>query len=279
MLELPESFTIAKQIDDSLRGKVIAAVEIEQSPHKFAFFTADKEKYAGMLTGETILGGARHGGYAEIITARHIVNFSDGAYPRYYAPGEKPPAKRQFMLKFSDGSHLAVCIQMYGFIGAARIDEPENPYRRVAVEKPDPLGDAFTYGYFKSLYEPDGKKLSLKAFLATEQRIPGLGNGVLQDILFNAKIDPRRDIKTLSDENWRVLYAAVCSALRQMCDLGGRSTERDLFGNPGGYPCRLCKDTLGSPCPVCGTPIEKTAYMGGAVYFCRECQKIDCCNK
>jgi hypothetical protein len=32
------------------------------------------------------------------------------------------------------------------------------------------------------------KKLSLKALLATEQRIPGLGNGVLQDILFKARM-------------------------------------------------------------------------------------------
>lgn|GEM_PF-2077218 len=30
-----------------------------------------------------------------------------------------------------------------------------------------------------------------KAFLATEQRIPGLGNGVLQDILWTARIHPK----------------------------------------------------------------------------------------
>lgn len=273
MLELPESFSIAGQVGEFLKGKVIAAVEIEQSPHKFAFFTDDKDKYADMLAGETIRGGASHGGYAEIVTDQYVVNFSDGAYPRYFAPGEKPPAKRQFMLEFADGSRLAVCIQMYGFIGVARIGAPENQYRRAAVEKPDPLGDGFTYDYFKSLYEPGGKKLSAKAFLATEQRIPGLGNGVLQDILFNAKIDPRRAVNTLSEEDWRALYASVRSTLKEMRDLGGRSTERDLFGKPGGYPCRLCKDTLGSPCPRCGTPIEKAAYLGGAVYFCAECQR------
>ena len=46
------------------------------------------------------------------------------------------------------------------------------------------LSDAFTLDYFKSLIDEATLKLSVKAFLATEQRIPGIGNGVCQDILF-----------------------------------------------------------------------------------------------
>jgi formamidopyrimidine-DNA glycosylase len=42
--------------------------------------------------------------------------------------------------------------------------------------------------------------LSAKAFLATEQRIPGLGNGVAQDILFTAKIHSKRKMSTLSEK-------------------------------------------------------------------------------
>jgi formamidopyrimidine-DNA glycosylase len=42
--------------------------------------------------------------------------------------------------------------------------------------------------------------LSAKAFLATEQRIPGLGNGVLQDILFTAGIHPKRKMAAISEE-------------------------------------------------------------------------------
>lgn len=34
----------------------------------------------------------------------------------------------------------------------------------------------------------------------------------------------------------------------------------------------LDSKTVGRPCPRCGTPIEKAAYLGGAVYYCPQCQ-------
>ena len=37
MLELPESYTISKQIEHALKGKIISCIEIMHTPHKFAF--------------------------------------------------------------------------------------------------------------------------------------------------------------------------------------------------------------------------------------------------
>lgn len=273
MLEYPEAKTIARQIGETLLGKTIADVTLEQTPHKFAFFTADKALYASMLAGETIRGAAQHGGFVEINTERAMLYFSDGAFPRYFSVNEKPPAKHQFLLRFTDGAHLAVSIQMYGFIGVSPFGRCEEKYYRLAADKPDPLGPDFTYEYFRGLYDGSAGKMSAKAFLATEQRIPGLGNGVLQDILWNARIHPRRAMNTLCEDDFRTLYQSVTSTLKEMCKAGGRSTEKDLFGRPGGYVGRLSKNTLASPCPRCGTAIEKEAYLGGAVYFCSDCQR------
>jgi len=50
------------------------------------------------------------------------------------------------------------------------------------------------------------QKLSLKALLATEQRIPDFGNGVLQDILFSAKMHPKKKVGTLSEKDKEVLF-------------------------------------------------------------------------
>ena len=57
-----------------------------------------------------------------------------------------------------------------------------------------------------------------------------------------------------------------------MAARGGRDTELDMFGRAGGYRTILSKNTVNTPCPVCGTIIGKEAYMGGAVYFCEKCQ-------
>jgi formamidopyrimidine-DNA glycosylase len=116
-------------------------------------------------------------------------------------------------------------------------------------------------------------KLSTKAFLATEQRIPGLGNGVLQDILWTAGIHPKRKLESLSDDEVGQLYNAVKTVLEAMVDGGGRDTERDLYGCNGGYRTILSRHTVDMPCPACGTPIRKAAYLGGSIYFCEGCQK------
>jgi formamidopyrimidine-DNA glycosylase len=59
-----------------------------------------------------------------------------------------------------------------------------------------------------------------------------------------------------------------------MTNMGGRDTEKDLFGNIGGYKTILSKNTFKNPCPHCGDAIVKETYLGGAVYFCPTCQSL-----
>jgi formamidopyrimidine-DNA glycosylase len=58
-----------------------------------------------------------------------------------------------------------------------------------------------------------------------------------------------------------------------MTEQGGRDTERDLFGCFGGYKTILSKNTVDTPCLVCGTVIKKEPFMGGSIYYCPGCQK------
>jgi len=110
--------------------------------------------------------------------------------------------------------------------------------------------------------------------LATEQRIPGLGNGVLQDILFNVKMHPKKKVNMLSDKDKENLFKSIRATLSAMVSQGGRHTELDLFGHTGGYKTILSKNNVNKPCPVCRTIIKKEAYMGGSVYFCENCQTL-----
>ncbi len=60
-----------------------------------------------------------------------------------------------------------------------------------------------------------------------------------------------------------------------MTKLGGRDTEKDFFGNNGGYKTVMSKNNAGLPCPACSSLIKKENFMGGSVYFCMECQKLN----
>lgn len=273
MLELPESYSLSRQIGSALTGKIISEVVILQTPHKFAFFKSNVEEYANLLEGKTITGSTFKGGMLEIDTEDSMIVFSDGVTPRYYEGKENFPKKHQFALVFDDDTALICTIRMYGFIDVCPLGTCEEEYYVSSSTKPNPMTEGFTYEHFRSLYKGD-KKLTAKAFLATEQRIPGLGNGVLQDILWDAGIDPRYKLDKASEEDFRALYDSTVKILCKMCEEGGRDTENDIYGNPGGYITQLSKNSLGEPCIKCGNMIKKAAYMGGTVYFCDKCQKL-----
>lgn len=272
MLELPESYTIAKQIREHLTGKIISSAEVLQTPHKFAFFKGETDKYGDYLEGQTIVGAVFWGGMVQIDTEDYMIVLYDGAYPKYCDDNKKFPKKHQFAMYFDDETGLFVSIQMYGGIMVCPREECTDGYYISSSTKPTPLTDGFTFDYFKSLYTPD-KKLSAKAFLATQQRIPGLGNGVLQDILWDAGIDPRYSMQEASEEDFHALYDSVNKVIKEMAEKGGRDTERDLFGQKGNYITQLSKNSWNAPCMRCGYEIHKANYMGGTIYFCEHCQK------
>ena len=151
----------------------------------------------------------------------------------------------------------------------------DNSYYLAAMEKPSPLSEHFNQDYFLQILSGDEvKKMSLKAALATQQRVPGLGNGVLQDILWKAKLSPRRKINTLSENDLKLLFVCIKEVLEKMTQLGGRDSEKDLFGKPGGYEVIMASKNQDKPCPNCGPLIKKEAYLGGSVYYCENCQKL-----
>ena len=273
MMELPEAAVISEQIARTITGKRIASVEADRTPHKLAWFFGDKAAYQSILSGGVVGGSSQIGGFVEMEVGKARILFSEGVNIRYQENGMAPP-KHQLLVRFEDGSALSGSVQMYGGMGAFIEGELDNKYYLVAKEKPSPLAKRFDWAYFKGILEaPGSEKLSMKALLATEQRIPGLGNGVLQDILFRSRLGPKRRVGTLTGKEMDVLYQNVKGTLGTMAEQGGRDTESDLFGTPGGYAMILSKKTVDRPCPSCGSKITKESYMGGAVYYCPECQK------
>jgi formamidopyrimidine-DNA glycosylase len=274
MIELPEAVNLANQISDTLQGKRITAVTAQHTAHKLAWYYGDPSKYSGLLVGNTVDKACSYGGLVEIKVGKANILFGDGVRIRFHNKNEPRPDKHQLLVEFEDRSAMSASIQMYGGVGSFLDGELDNPYYRVARGKTSPLSPDFNMNYFNGIIPLKGAdKLSVKGLLATEQRIPGLGNGVLQDILFNARINPKAKVNTLNDKDKEVLFNSVKSTLTEMTEKGGRDTEQDFFGQPGGYHTILCKNTLNKPCPACGTLIKKEAYMGGSVYYCPNCQK------
>lgn len=272
MIEIPEAVVLSKQIEDYLMGKKVVEVIANLSPHKFAWFEGSPEGYPGLLEGRTIDRAFSTGGFVEVALDGVKLIFSEGVRLKYLAKDEKVPKKHQLMIQFEDESRLVASVQMYGGL-LCTASELNNAYYLGAKTKPSPLDEVFDIKYFEEVILADELlNKSIKAVLATEQRIPGLGNGVLQDILFNSGLHHKRKAGTLSENEVTCLYESIKSTLSDMVSSGGRNTEKDLLGNNGQYETKMSKMTVGKPCKVCGEVILKKAYMGGSIYYCPKCQ-------
>lgn len=277
MIEAPEALILAGQLGAMIKGRTITTVVAGHTPHKFAWFWGDAADYEPNLAGKTIDGVRAVGGLLEIRAGDMTLVMGDGTNLRYYASGEQLPPKHQLLVGFDDESCVVGSVRMYGALMAFPDGADMGnfgPYYEDAKSKPQVMSPEFTRGYFDSL-AADGavQNKSAKAFLATEQCIPGLGNGVLQDILFNARIHPKTKVEKLTAEERVRLYDCVVMTLGEIYAAGGRNSETDLFGRSGGYVPFLSKDTVGGECPRCGEVILKESYMGGSIYYCTGCQK------
>ena len=274
MIELPESKNLADQFAKTLKGKSVLNVTANKSPHKFAWFHGNPADYHALLAGKKVTGSDSFGGMAELQIDDVKLVFCDGTNIRYFCESDSLPQKHQLHIEFEDFTSMICSVQMYGAMWL--LDEKEEEgYYKSSKYKIKPLQPEFDATYFENLMKNAKQTLSAKAFLATEQRIPGLGNGVLQDILFNAKIHPKRKLATLTDAEKQAVYESVTQTLASMTAGGGRDTEKDIFGVNGGYITKLSAKTQNEPCPVCGTLIIREAYLGGNIYFCPACQKIE----
>lgn len=274
MMELPETINLGKQINDNLKGKIISNVFVTENPSKMLFLNGTPEDYKNLLTGRKIISAQGAGMFVDIVMDGDMtLTLCDGIVMRYGDSSSRLPDKYQVLLTFEDNTFLSFNIAMYGgiqpFKGAF-----DNPYHEKSFNTISPLEEDFNEEYFENLINKEIKNISVKALLATEQRIPGIGNGCLQDILFNARINPKRKIKTLDEKDRKDLFNAVKSTLKEMTEAGGRDVQTDIFGNKGGYKTILSSKTAKSPCPRCSDTIVKENYMGGSVYYCPACQPL-----
>ncbi len=278
MIELPEARVIADQIAESLTGRVLKTVRPPSFHHKLTWFTGDPADYPARLEGRAVVAANAHGGIVETeLEGGLFLWLCDGAIPRLHPPGSPRPDKYQLRLETDEGSAVSVTVAMYGGIQLGTADDRAGMYLHASFTAPSPLGDGFTADYYDSLFVSSEEKipaLSAKAFLATKQRIPGLGNGVLQDLLWQARIHPKRKVGSLSADDRVRLFEQVRGTTRRMAEQGGRDTETDLYGARGGYGTIMSRLNTAMVCPACGGGIRRETYLGGNITYCPTCQPI-----
>lgn len=270
MLELPEVLTIAKQLNDNVVGRKVKAILPPTKEHKFCWFLGDPAAYDGRVRDCEVVSAKGFGIFVEIeFENGYKLCLNDGINMRLVAK-EDVPKHFQLLIVFHDDRNLVFTVAMYGGI-VLHDGSYDNEYYLKSRQALSPFEKTFA-AYYQKVIAESKPKLSAKALLATEQRFPGIGNGTLQDILFEAGIHPKRKLETLDGAKREKLLSCIIRVLQEMVEFGGRDTEKNIFGEKGGYQVKLSKNTVGKGCPKCGEEIVKQTYIGGSVYYCPNCQ-------
>jgi formamidopyrimidine-DNA glycosylase len=103
----------------------------------------------------------------------------------------------------------------------------------------------------------------VKATLMDQSFIAGIGNLLADEILWRARLHPRRPVESLSDDERRTLFRELRAVVRKTVD-----------GYPGGFHARWmrARGRPGARCPRCGTELARTVVGGRTTYFCPRCQ-------
>ncbi|HUV26926.1 MAG TPA: DNA-formamidopyrimidine glycosylase family protein [Anaerolineales bacterium] len=275
MFELPEYTNLARQMNETVRGRTIHSGSLGNSPHKFVWYNRDQDEFASLTQGKTIGKAHAKGRWLFIpLEPGYTLLFGECGGKILFHPAESEiPQKYHLVLTFTDRSFLTATTQMWG---AMELYEQGEELRREYVKdmRPTPLDPDFSFEYFNNLIDElvAQKKRSAKSLLTQDQIIPGLGNAIAQDILFKAGLNPRRPLADLDREQRAILFNAINNTIDEIIDQGGRYDEFDLYGQNGSYTRIMDKNALKRPCPNCGGEIKKIQYLGGACYLCPNCQ-------
>jgi formamidopyrimidine-DNA glycosylase len=188
--------------------------------------------------------------------------------------GELPDRSTRVTLEFTDGSHLYFNDQRkFGWMRLMPTLEVPNIDFMKKVG-PEPLEADFTAEEFAARFTRRGKT-SIKAALLDQTVVAGVGNIYADEILWGAKIHPKRLVNTITDDEFKLLYTELRAVMNLAIEKGG-STDKNYVnaeGKRGSYMdfARVFRRE-GQTCPRCGTEIIKFKAAGRGTHICPVCQ-------
>jgi formamidopyrimidine-DNA glycosylase len=274
MPELPETETIARDLDREVSGLRITRVTItkpdvlrEVAPREFVV----------RITGAVLIKSWRRAKLVvlDLDTSERLV-----VQPRFTGAlllddGALPDEERRFStmaFALSDGRSLHY--RDIRRLGTVTLMTPERFATYSGALGVEPLDPETTPERLSGLLRSSGQ--AVKKVLMDQRHIAGVGNIYANEALWRAGIDPSRRADSVDVDAWARLHDGLVSVLRESIAARGTSFRdyRDASGARGAFSKRLAVyGRGGEPCMRCGARLIDThAIDGRSTVFCARCQ-------
>ena len=274
MPELPEVETIKGDLRDLVVGSRIERAEVLDPS---LVEQPSTEEYVSRLEGVGIEVARRRAKHliVELDTGDSLVfQLKIGGQLLLVPPVEEPGTALMLVL-YLDGERRLFLRDETGFTRVRLLDAGELE-DRLSPLGPEPLQEEFEWDYLPR--KIGSRRAQIKPLLLDQKVVSGIGNIYVDEILYDARLHPRRKANTLSEGEWKKLYDAIRSNLAAGVQHRGTTVRlfRDLLDRPGEHQNYLrVFEKQGQPCPGCEGRVVREKVSGRPSHFCPECQRED----
>jgi len=244
-----------RQVAERTAGRVITEVIAPDDWYLKGGATAAAVRTA--VTGRAVRGSRRIGklllldtdgptlGLRFGMTGRLLVDGRGPIEKLEYSSGRDDPTWVRFGLRFTDGGEL-------------RLVDPRRLGAVVLDPGVDHLGtDALSVTPAQLRKALAASRAPLKAWLLDQGRVAGLGNLLVDEILWRAGLDPARPARSLDPAEVKGLHRQVIGTVRRLMERGGSHTG-DL----------QVARVRGATCPRDGAALQRRTIGGRTTYSC-----------
>jgi formamidopyrimidine-DNA glycosylase len=273
--ELPETETIARDLDRAITGATLIEVTVR---HADVLRGVDARALRREVTGTTITRVWRR---AKLV----VLDLSSGdrlvVQPRFTGAllvdaGALPEQERRYAtvtFSLDDGRALHYRdIRRLGTVALMQPAEFEHYTNALGVE---PLDESFTAPRLATIL--GRSRRAVKSVLMDQRQVAGIGNIYANEALWRSGIDPSRAARSIDAERAARLRDALVQVLGESIEARGTSFRdyRDANGDRGAFAEQLdVYGRAGEPCRRCGRRLVGThAIDGRSTVFCAECQR------
>jgi formamidopyrimidine-DNA glycosylase len=273
--ELPETETIARDLDREVAGARIVSVAVTKAD---VLREVSARVFARRITGASIRRSWRR---AKLIVLDLTTEDRIVVQPRFTGAllidsGNLPDQERRYStveLTLDDGRSLHY--RDIRRLGTVALMSSDRFIRYTAALGIEPLDPGFTGPHLSALLR--ASRQAIKKVLMDQRVLAGVGNIYANEALWRAQIDPSRAADGVTPAEATRLRDDIVAVLRESIELRGTSFRdyRDASGSRGSFAERLAAyGRAGESCLRCGRRLIGThAIDGRMTVLCAHCQR------
>jgi formamidopyrimidine-DNA glycosylase len=265
MPELPDVELYKRHLDMTCLGRTIRRVVVGDTR---ILADVSAAELAQRLEGARITASRRHGKHLLVDLGPVgwlTLHFGMTGSLWHFTEGEQDPTYDRVRLDFADGHHLAyINARLLGRVG---LTADADAFIAAQGLGPDALDPRFDLAAFERSLK--SRKRDVKSLLMDQEVVAGIGNIYADEILFQARLNPRTRCDRLDADARQRLFGQIKEVLTT-ATASGAGAERLVDRLPASF--LIPHREKGARCPRCGAEIASVKFSGRTAYYCPRCQ-------